>query len=73
MEGSVVLSDIYGKNYLEKLDTILVDCPDLQENKHISLFLLAHQSIIAKLGYDLQDQKTVKLYHKLRDTYGNAW
>ena len=37
------------------------------------MFLLAHQSIIAKLGYDLQDQKTVKLYHKLRDTYGNAW
>lgn len=42
---------------------------DLQADRNISLFLLAHQSIIGKLGYDLQDQKTVTLYHKLRDTY----
>ncbi len=46
---------------------------DLIKNSHISLFLLAHQSIITQLGYDFQDQKSVKLYHKLRDTYGKTW
>ena len=46
---------------------------DLIKNSHISLFLLAHQTLITQLGYDFQDQKSVKVYHKLRDTYGKTW
>lgn len=46
---------------------------DLLESDNISLFLLAHQSIITKLGFDFQDQKSISLYHKIRDTYWSEW
>lgn len=56
----------YYNNIISKID-------DLKEKKHISIFLLAHQSFISKIWYDFQDQKNIKLYHKLRDTYWNSW
>lgn len=46
---------------------------DLLEANHISLFLLAHQSLITRLWFDFQDQKSISIYHKIRDTYWVEW